>query len=113
MPGWALVRRSMYTRPPRTLKAPVGVWFSCLTHTLHPIRLRSLGHAYCGVGAITRYTRPAARSSSSSVIVIGCSLMIERTGIILTECRLAPPDTRIALRSLLYRSGSCTVFDPD
>ena len=39
-------------RPPRTLNAPVGVWFSCLTHTSHPARCASSGHAYCGVGAI-------------------------------------------------------------
>src|SRR5882762_10062312 len=65
--GCDRVRRSMYTRPPRTLNAPVGVWFSCFTHTVQPVRLRSLGHAYWGVGAITRYTRVAAWSSSSSV----------------------------------------------
>src|SRR3954469_2877287 len=104
MPGWVLVRRSMYTRPPRTLKAPVGVWFSCLTHTLHPIRLRSLGQAYCGVGAITRYTRLAARSSSSSVIVIGCSLILGNSD----QVAVGTPDTHIVFRRLLYRSGSCT-----
>src|SRR4029077_17840785 len=65
--GGDRVSCSMYTRPPRTLNAPVGVWFSCFTHTVQPPRLRSLGHAYWGVGAITRYTRVAARSSSSSV----------------------------------------------
>src|SRR5215475_1736621 len=65
--GCDRVRRSMYTTPPRTLNAPVGVWFSCFTHTVQPARLRSLGHAYWGVGDITRYTRVAARSSSSSV----------------------------------------------
>ena len=37
-------------RPPRTLNAPVGVWFSCLTHTSQPARRASSGHAYCGVG---------------------------------------------------------------
>src|SRR5215471_15391959 len=65
--GCDRVRRSMYTTPPRTLNAPVGVWFSCFTHTVQPLRSRSLGHEYWGVGAITRYTRLAARSSSSSV----------------------------------------------
>src|SRR5882762_6969904 len=68
--GCDRVRRSMYTRPPRTLNAPVGVWFSCFTHTVQPARLRSLGQAYCGVGAITRYTRVAARSSSLSVMAV-------------------------------------------
>src|SRR5215469_5301436 len=65
--GCDRVKRSMYTTPPRTLNAPVGVWFSCFTQTVQPPRLRSLGHEYWGVGAITRYTRLAARSSSSSV----------------------------------------------
>src|SRR5215467_773546 len=65
--GCDRVRRSMYTIPPRTLNAPVGVWFSCFTHTVQPLRLRSLGQEYWGVGAITRYTRSAAQSSSSSV----------------------------------------------
>src|SRR5215469_16261914 len=71
--GCDRVKRSMYTTPPRTLNAPVGVWFSCFTQTVQPLRLRSLGHEYCGVGAITRYTRLAARSSSSSVKDVGDS----------------------------------------
>jgi hypothetical protein len=40
----------------RTLKAPVGVWFSCLTHTVKPRRSRSSGQAYCGVGGMTECT---------------------------------------------------------
>src|SRR5580704_16678900 len=66
--GCDRVRRSMYTTPPRTLNAPIGVWFSCFTQTVQPARLRSLGHAYCGVAVITRYTRADACSSSSSVV---------------------------------------------
>ena len=36
------VRRSqsIYVMPPRTLKAPVGEWFSCLTQTSHLARAR-------------------------------------------------------------------------
>jgi hypothetical protein len=39
--------------PPRTLKAPVGVWFSCFTQTSAPVRAASPGQAYWGVGGIT------------------------------------------------------------
>src|SRR5215470_4093764 len=53
--------------PPRTLKAPVGVWFSCLTHSSHPVRSASRGQAYCGVGGTVRRTSSAAASSSASV----------------------------------------------
>ena len=42
--------------PPRTLKAPVGVWFSCLMTTSAPVRAFSSGHAYCGVGGIAAWT---------------------------------------------------------
>ncbi len=38
--------------PPRTLKAPVGVWFSCLTQTSQPAARASSGQAYCGVGGM-------------------------------------------------------------
>src|SRR5262249_12504896 len=61
------LRPSMVTRPPRTLKAHVGVWFSCFTHTSHPIRRARRGHAYCGVGGTTRRTDWAAASNSASV----------------------------------------------
>src|SRR3712207_3569694 len=51
-------------RPPRTLKAPVGVWFSCLTQTSAPARAASSGQAICGVGGKTACTKRAAPSSS-------------------------------------------------
>ena len=38
--------------PPRTLKAPVGVWFSCFTQTSQPAARASSGQAYCGVGGM-------------------------------------------------------------
>src|SRR5258708_39780755 len=53
--------------PPRTLKAHVGVWFSCFTHTSHPVRLARSGQAYCGVGGIVRCTSCAAASNSARV----------------------------------------------
>src|SRR5258708_6822216 len=106
----------MYTRPPRTLNAPVGVWFSCFTHTVQPARLRSLGQAYCGVGAITRYTRVAARSSSLSVrdvrdSAIGFSRSGKRGGArseygdgVMNEV----PDMHVRGRGSLYWSQSST-----
>src|SRR5215813_1911249 len=53
--------------PPRTLNADVGVWFSCLTHTSHPMRLARSGQAYWGVGSTLRCTSRAAASNSSRV----------------------------------------------
>src|SRR6516162_3215397 len=53
--------------PPRILKAPMGVWFSCLTHTSAPARCASSGQAYCGVGGSTVRTSSAAASSSVKV----------------------------------------------
>ena len=46
------LRIFMCTRPPRTLKAPVGVWFSCLTQTSVPVSSFRSGQAYWGVGGI-------------------------------------------------------------
>ena len=40
---------SKYVRPPRILKAPTGVWFSCLTQHAAPRRSLSRGQWYCGV----------------------------------------------------------------
>src|SRR6185437_14868145 len=54
----------MYTIPPLTLKAPTGVWFSCLTITCAPVRSASKGHAYCGVGGMNRRTISVAVSRS-------------------------------------------------
>src|SRR5215475_15417909 len=51
-------------RPPRTLKPPVGVWFSCLTTTSVPSRCASSGQAWAGVGWIARPTNSWAPSSS-------------------------------------------------
>src|SRR5262245_15514805 len=51
--------------PPRTLNAPVGVWFSCFTHTSHPVRQARRGQAYCGVGGTVRRTSWEAVSNSS------------------------------------------------
>ena len=50
----------MYTKPPRALKEPVGVWFSCLTMTSTPVRLLNKGQEYAGVGGIIDETKAAA-----------------------------------------------------
>ena len=34
----------------RALKAPIGVWFSCFSHTSVPNAAATCGHTYCGVG---------------------------------------------------------------
>ena len=52
--------------PPRTLKAPIGVWFSCLTHTSAPVRFASSGQACCGVGGTMVPTSATAASRSVS-----------------------------------------------
>ncbi|MNF86968.1 hypothetical protein D3C84_694200 [compost metagenome] len=51
--GWVRLSQCMKVMPPRTLNAPVGVWFSCLTHTVQPNRSASKGQAYCAVAGIT------------------------------------------------------------
>src|SRR5690625_785192 len=58
-------RCSIHTSPPRTLKAPIGVWFSCLTQTSQPVRSASSGQAICAVGLMAARTRPSAASSSA------------------------------------------------
>src|SRR5438105_3291098 len=85
--GCERVSRSRYTMPPRTLKAPVGVWFSCLTQTVQPAKRRSFGQAYCGVGGTTRCTSSAALSNSFMLremmdpdIVTSCAGRLYRGG---------------------------------
>src|SRR5260221_14430859 len=53
--------------PPRTLNAPIGVWFSCLTKTSAPMRAVSRGHSYCGVGGTADRTIGSAASISARV----------------------------------------------
>src|SRR5437868_5601166 len=53
--------------PPRTLKAPMGVWFSCLTTTSTLLSALSKGQAYCGVGGTLARTNGSTFSSSASV----------------------------------------------
>ena len=43
------VRRSRWISPPRTLQAPVDMWFSCLTQTSVPMRSAKSGPRYCDV----------------------------------------------------------------
>src|ERR1700733_13383615 len=77
-PGRSRARRSTYTSPPRSLNAPVGVWFSCLTQTSAPHRSASKGHAYCGVpGKLSCTTRNAASSSGSENIRPGAPENVE------------------------------------
>src|SRR5260221_2547647 len=51
--------------PPRTLNAPIGVWFSCLTNTSAPMRAARRGHAYWGVGGTADRTIGSADSISA------------------------------------------------
>ena len=60
-------RWSKYTSPPRTLKAPMGVWFSCFSQTSQPARRHSPGQRYCGVAGITADTTFCACSRSDRV----------------------------------------------
>jgi hypothetical protein len=68
-PGCRWRSRSMASSPPRTLKAPMRVWFSCLTKTSAPARSESNGQAISGVGGTWAWTMAAALSRSSRVIV--------------------------------------------
>ena len=63
--GASLASRSTSTRPPRILKAPVGVVFSCLTHTSVPRSAASSGQAYVGVTGTCGRTISTARSTSA------------------------------------------------
>ena len=65
--GFSRSSRSTATSAPRNLNEPIGVWFSCFTHTVQPARSSSNGQRYCGVGGIVRYTIGAAASISSMV----------------------------------------------
>ncbi len=57
--------RSAQMTPPLTLNAPVGVWFSCLTHTSAPTASASSGQGYWGVGGTRRLTTSVAQASCS------------------------------------------------
>ena len=65
--GSARLSASSMTMPPRILKAPVAVWFSCFTQISQPARALSSGQDSCGVGGITEWTRRTASSSASRV----------------------------------------------
>ena len=70
---WVLRKCSKYVNPPRTLNAPTGVWFSCLTQQSVPSRWLSVAQRYCGVGPKAAYTVWAAASICESV---GRSVMV-------------------------------------
>ena len=63
----ALSSRANRLNAPRILKAPTGVWFSCLSQQSVPRRWLSRPQRYCGVAAKSRYTTCAAASMSASV----------------------------------------------
>src|SRR5262245_25874278 len=46
----------------RALNAPMGVWFSCLSHTSVPNAAATCGHTYCGVGGTSGRSVSAADS---------------------------------------------------
>src|SRR3984885_3555530 len=62
--GSRLASASTYVRPPRTLKAPVGKWFSCLTTTSAPSRSSRSGQLSAGVGRNAPSTTSCARRIS-------------------------------------------------
>jgi hypothetical protein len=63
--GLARFSASSITMPPRILKAPVAVWFSCLTQTSRPTRAFSSGQLNCGVGGIAACTSRTASPSAA------------------------------------------------
>src|SRR6185312_10294887 len=76
-PGSRSRNADKYASPPRILKAPIGVWFSCLTQTSAPERAESSGQESCGVGSITSWTSAAARSISTRVGMVPLSPAVE------------------------------------
>src|SRR5262249_4647766 len=78
--------------PPRSLKAPMGVWFSCFTTISTPVSALSKGQAYCGVGGTIARTSGITLSSSASVnIRLYVSLQLTN-------------DLTLALNALLFLS---------
>ena len=69
--GWRRFSASTKVSPPRTLKAPVGLWFSCLTTASAPSRRAISGQAIAGVGGSAARTTASALLSSSSVNMFG------------------------------------------
>ena len=61
------VSRETRLMPPRTLNAPVGRWFSCLTNTIASSSRPSGGYSRSGVGL--RYGAIVVRASSTSANV--------------------------------------------
>src|SRR5205807_459974 len=95
--------------PPRILKAPIGVWFSCLTQSSAPTRRDSNGQQYCGVGGTEQWTSAAAASKVSRSIVIiapafGCVAPVGSRA--LTIVRLFPqPGQPVAERDVVAPRG--------
>src|SRR5882672_6152306 len=58
---------AMRFRPPRILNAPVGLWFSCLTHVSQPSHSSSNGWRSSGDRCMAAYTRGRAAATSSRV----------------------------------------------
>src|SRR5271163_4825824 len=104
--------RSKYTSPPRTLKAPVGVWFSCFTHKVQPARALSFGQAYCGVGGKTLCTRAKARSRSvrSNADSRECTATLRFDGLIMPLLRRAGGAYAVAMRDHLQRRRVAAYF---
>src|SRR5208282_6853066 len=65
--GSRRISASTYARPPRTLNAPVGRWFSCLTTTSAPSRSAISGHDNASVGRKVLRTTSCARRISTKL----------------------------------------------
>src|SRR5271167_4945012 len=96
--------------PPRTLKAPMGVWFSCLTTISTPVCALSSGQAYCGVGGTLVRTSGMISSSSARLNMQNvspsdrlCQLNCER---LILDCAIAK-DLRLERKAVArpFRRG--------
>ena len=79
-PGSRCMSFWKYIAALRALKAPMGVWFSCLSHTSVPNAAATCGHTYCGVGgtsvAMKRAADSMAARSGSAGARLGVSCML-------------------------------------
>ena len=65
MPGSRCIIFWKYIAALRALKAPMGVWFSCLSHTSAPNAAATCGQTYCGVGGTSVAMNCAADSMAA------------------------------------------------
>ena len=96
--------------PPRTLKAPVGLWFSCLTTAAAPSRRAISGQAIAGVGGSAARTTASARSSSSRLNMTG-SPAAPQTSILPFSSMTVPISTPASSPSSASSMSLCALPD--